>query len=407
MLRHLVLVLLVLSACQTGQEPAPKTGDVYKSFGETHTMIKDHTKPVLLTDGPRQVLVAPEFAGRVMVSTLDGEKGLALGWIKPEVVTGKERDEKFVNYGAAERMWLAPEGGQYALYFPPAASFGLVNWTVPPALNHTPYTIVRKTATEVAMKKDLELVNWSDTTFTLGLERTITLLTADKVAGVIGGPVPAETKYVAYQSHNIVRNAGADAMDRDDGLVSVWIRGMFPTEGDVTVIVPYVVDDKGGAGPIVKSDYFGEVPSDRLKVLNDPPVVLFKADAGHRSKIGLAPNRTTGVMGSMDWKRGILTVVRTPVVEPKGLYVNNSWEMQTRPYAGDAVNSYNDGPAGVEERQLGYFYELETLSPARELKPGEELVHDHLTLHFQGTVAALKPIAQKLLGVDLEKLPRF
>ncbi len=401
--------LLILGACQTGHEPKPQPRDVYKTFGETHALIKNHTEPVILSDGARQVLVAPAFAGRVMVSTLDGDEGLALGWIKPEVVTGAMRDERFVNYGAAERMWLAPEGSQFALYFPPEQNLSSANWIVPASFNHTKFPVVSASPTAVTMEKEIELENWSRTKFKLRLKRTISMLPAAQVADVAGVPVPDGVKYVAYQTHNVVGNAADTAMARSSGLVAIWMLGMFATEGDVTIILPYVPDAKGGTGPKVKSNYgssFNIPPPERLKVLDDPPVVLFKGDANFRSKIGLSPQRTTGVMGSMDWKRTILTLVKTPVVEPNGLYVENAWEPDKR-YGGDAVNSYNDGPAGVEGEQFGFFYELETLSPAKELKPNEELVHDNFTLHFQGSLEALNGIAQKALGVDLTKLPRL
>jgi len=141
-------------------------------------------------------------------------------------------------------------------------------------------------------------------------------------------------------------------------------------------------------------------------VLDNPPVVLFKCDAHFRGKIGLLPTRTRGIIGSMDWKRNILTIVKTKV-DPNGLYLANTWEYQDAPYSGDALNSYNDGPVGPKGEQFGSFYELETVSPARELKPGEELTHKHLTVHFRGDRAKLNEIAKKVLGADLEKLPRL
>jgi len=407
-MRYLILALaFLLGSCRTGQEPTPKIRNVYKTFAETRALISAHTDPVILKDGPRQVVVAPGFAGRVMVSTLDGDRGLALGWIKEEVVTGKLRDEHFVNYGAAERLWLAPEGGQFALYFAPGTDYNLENWYVPAAFNNTELPVLDRKDTQVMMGKEIELQNWSGTKFKLALERAVSLLSAGEIEAVLGTPVPGGVKYVAYKSHNIVRNAGLDPIARGGGLVAIWILGMFTTEGDAQVMIPYIPDERGGKGPKVKSDYFGKVPSDRLKVLDKPPVVLFKADANYRSKIGLSPRRTTGVMGSIDWKRSILTIVKTPVVDRNGLYVNNAWEPQERPFAGDAVNAYNDGPSGPEKKQFGFFYEMETLSPAKELAPGESLKHDHITIHFQGPLEALKPIALKVLGVDLETIPHL
>ena len=68
------------------------------------------------------------------------------------------------------------------------------------------------------------------------------------------------------------------------------------------------------------------------------------------------------------------------------------------------VNSYNDGAPGKDKPQLGKFYELETSSPARELKKRETLKHTHRTMHFQGDDKALDEIAKATLGVNLTQI---
>jgi hypothetical protein len=85
--------------------------------------------------------------------------------------------------------------------------------------------------------------------------------------------------------------------------------------------------------------------------------------------------------------------------------VNSKWEVQKEPYRGDVANSYNDGPL-AGGGQIGPFYELESSSPARELKPGEALTHRHITLHLEGDEAALDVIARKTLGVSLAEVKK-
>jgi hypothetical protein len=85
-------------------------------------------------------------------------------------------------------------------------------------------------------------------------------------------------------------------------------------------------------------------------------------------------------------------------------YVNSLWEWQESPYAGDVVNSYNDGPL-EDGAQLGPFYELESSSPARELQPDEFLRHVHRTYHFEGDFENLNAISRKVLGIDLDQIP--
>jgi len=80
------------------------------------------------------------------------------------------------------------------------------------------------------------------------------------------------------------------------------------------------------------------------------------------------------------------------------------WEMQDEPYAGDVVNSYNDGPPAPGAAPLGPFYELETSSPAAALGPAETLTHTHTTYHFEGAEGDLDAIARSVLGVSLETI---
>jgi len=80
------------------------------------------------------------------------------------------------------------------------------------------------------------------------------------------------------------------------------------------------------------------------------------------------------------------------------------WEEQAHPYAGDVVNSYNDGPLAADGTQIGPFYELETSSPAAGLAPGRSLTHVHRTFHFEGPRAELDKIARRHLQASLDEI---
>ncbi|HYC84202.1 MAG TPA: DUF6786 family protein, partial [Chryseosolibacter sp.] len=110
------------------------------------------------------------------------------------------------------------------------------------------------------------------------------------------------------------------------------------------------------------------------------------------------------VLGSYDPDAGILTVVRYDKPADAVDYVNSKWEMQTEPYRGDVINSYNDGPPAPGAAPLGPFYELETSSPARALKPGERVTHTQVTFHFSGSAEAMDVLVKKLFGVDLASI---
>jgi hypothetical protein len=134
-------------------------------------------------------------------------------------------------------------------------------------------------------------------------------------------------------------------------------------------------------------------------------VLFFSGDGKHRSKIGLSPQRATEFAGSWDADAGVLTILKytKPATAAAG-YVNSMWELQQQPFAGDVINSYNDGPPTPGAKPLGPFYELETSSPALPLRAGESAEHVQETYHFSGNRAALDALAQQLLGASLAEI---
>jgi hypothetical protein len=132
--------------------------------------------------------------------------------------------------------------------------------------------------------------------------------------------------------------------------------------------------------------------------------LFFSGDGRYRSKIGLSPRRARPVLGSYDALLRVLTIVSFDKPEAATDYVNSMWEIQKEPFAGDVVNSYNDGPPAPGAKPLGPFYELETSSPAAALSPGEGLTHVHRTFHFQGEERDLDALARRLLGTGLERV---
>ena len=53
---------------------------------------------------------------------------------------------------------------------------------------------------------------------------------------------------------------------------------------------------------------------------------------------------------------------------------------------------------------MGHFYELESLSPAVALKPGQSIEHMQRTFHFEGDEQQLDQIARSVLGVSLREI---
>jgi hypothetical protein len=175
---------------------------------------------------------------------------------------------------------------------------------------------------------------------------------------------------------------------------------MMNASNKTNVAIPYKQGDLSKLGNIVTDDYFGKVPADRLQVADG--LILFKADASHRSKIGISPLRALPLAVSYDAINNVLTVTRFSLPEGVTDYVNSLWEMQEEPFAGDAVNAYNDGP--INGSQMGRFYEVESSSPAAALEPGQTIIHRNAVIHFTGYKQSLDKISMKLLGIPVDAI---
>jgi len=130
-------------------------------------------------------------------------------------------------------------------------------------------------------------------------------------------------------------------------------------------------------------------------------LIYFRGDGKFRSKIGVNPRRSKGVLGAYDADNKVLTIVQFDQPADVTDYVNSLWELQDKPFGGDVANSYNDGPVGPGQPPLGPFFEMESSSPAASLAPGESLAHLHRTIHLTGSNKALDPVARAVLGVSL------
>jgi hypothetical protein len=144
------------------------------------------------------------------------------------------------------------------------------------------------------------------------------------------------------------------------------------------------------------------VPPDYLVVKDN--VLFFRGDGTRRGKIGISPARSLGLAGSYDADGKVLTLVMCTVPARHEGYVNSMWEIQKEPFAGDALNSYNDGSPEPGKPPMGPFYELETSSPAAALKPGASIQHVQRTIHLTGPHATLDAIARAKLGAGLAEI---
>jgi len=396
-----IILLSILAAACAKSAKAPRSRGVL--FKDDIDFLTKHSKVVVLSDeiGNAQVAVNPDLQGRVMTSTAGGPDGPSFGWINRELLASGVNNVHINAFGGEDRFWLGPEGGPFSIFFKKGDPFNLDHWFTPPAVNEGSFDIVSREEDAVRFKKAIRLVNYSDAVFDLVVDREVKLLGGPEVAA-LGLTVPGGVKMVAFQSDNSVTNTGTDPWTRDTGLLSIWILGMFNPSPATTIVIPFKPGPEAELGPAVNDAYFGKVPAGRLIVKDG--VLFFSGDGAFRSKIGLSPKRVKPFAGSYDAAEGVLTLVHLTLPEKAADYVNSMWEVQEDPFAGDVVNSYNDGPASPGAKPLGPFYELESSSPAAALAPGASIRHVHTTMHFQGDEKSLDTIARQALGVGIQEI---
>jgi len=374
------------SRCQAGTDT---------TFGEDVSFLRKHTEIVVLRDpaNQAQVVVAPFWQGRVMTSTARGVAGDSFGWVNRALINSGKLQAHINVFGGEDRFWLGPEGGPFGLFFPKSVPFDLAHWSTPAALDTEPFAVISQDADRVLCRRQIQLTNYSGTPFELEVDREVRLLDPNKTLAAMGVKPAASVSAVAFESVNTIKNTGPAAWTKDKGLLSIWILGMFNASAESAVVIPFEKGAESERGTIVNDSYFGKVPPERMAVKDG--VLFFRADANHRSKIGIPPRRAKPVVASYDAVHRTLTLVQFTLPAGASDYVNSMWQVQEHPFSGDVVNSYND------DGKLGRFYELESSSPALALQPGASATHRHLTIHLQGSEAELDGIARTTLGVGL------
>ncbi|MEN9349806.1 MAG: hypothetical protein RL372_784 [Bacteroidota bacterium] len=379
----------------------PHTDYQKGSFGYDLAFLKKHhANAVQLKNGEASIIVLPNYQGRVMTSTAEGDKGFSFGWINHDLIASGQPTPHFNAFGGEERFWLGPEGGQFSIYFKPGTAFTFDNWYVPPSLDTEGFDVVSSSNTEALFNKKIHLLNYAGTKFDLEVNRKIKLLSTQNITQTLGIQIGASIKTVGFETENNVKNIGKAAWTKNTGLLSIWVLSMLQANDHTSVFVPFKKGDPATLGKIVTDDYFGKLDTSRLKIKDG--YLLFKADAQQRSKIGVSPLRALPMAASYDAQNKVLTIVQFTMPNNNIDYVNSLWQIQDDPFKGDALNAYTDGP--VNGKQMGKFYELEGSSPAMALLPGSSQTHIQKTIHLKGAEADLNAVTQKLFGVKINQL---
>jgi len=348
-----LLMSILVNSCTT---PTGTANFQPGSFGYDLGFLQKHDSGlVVLQNGDAKVVVSPKYQAKVFTSTASGGDGPSFGWIHYKAFDGPV-DPHMNAYGGENRLWLGPEGGRFSLFFPPGAKMEFTNWKTPAAFDTEPWTVTLHSDTVVDLRKDMQLTNYAGTTLRLSIDRSIAILNQAAIDSILGLNADTAVHVVGYRTFNILTNTGDQPWTEATGMPCLWLLDMFNPSPATVIVIPYA-SATGDTSKPATTDYFGEIPADRLKY--DGQTLFFKAG-----------------------------------------YLNQEWNTVKPPFSGDAVNAYNDGPL-ADGGQMGPFYELESVSPAAFLSGGQAQVHRHSVFHFTGPEAALDPICRKLLGVSI------
>ncbi len=405
----ILLIFIFVFSCSTFSNKNKKSkimdNTEYKkgTFGYDLKFLQKYIDPVVLKDnsGKAMIIASSEWQGRVITSTASGNEGASYGWINYSLVESQKLEKHINAFGGEDRVWFGPEGGQFSLYFEEGSSFEFENWFVPKEIDTEPFNLIESGDNYARFERGIQLINYSGFKLDMKVSRNLRMLDNEDASNDLGITLNDNIDFVAFESETILKNTSNETWNKETGMPSIWILGMFTPSPGVTIIIPYKKGDEAFYGSIVNDTYFGKIPPNRLKIQDG--IILFRGDGMARGKIGLSPLRVIPLAGSYDSISKTLTVVRFSFRDDAKDYVNSMWEIQDEPFKGDVLNSYNDGPLS-DGSQMGPFYELESSSPAANLQPGESLRHIHQTFHFQGDERTLNEITLRIFGVELEKI---
>lgn len=157
----IISITMVLASCKGSDNTGinkikDKTmvSDSIKQYGYNRDFLKKHTEIIELKSGKSAITIVPQWQGRVMTSSADGESGYSFGWINHSLISGGKIQPHINAYGGEERIWLGPEGGQYSIFFKKGKSFVFEDWQTPDFLDTTPFDIISKSDTSAALQRD-------------------------------------------------------------------------------------------------------------------------------------------------------------------------------------------------------------------------------------------------------------
>ena len=380
------------------------------------------SEPVVLKgeDKKKTVVVTPKLVGRVMCMSFDSEDGQATGFVNEKQLrkgcstsgfaarSGPE--DGWNDFGGAERIWFAPEGGEYGFFFDPGVEHNMYNYRMSYPLHAVPYKVVDQPSDEksVTFSALIQLVNYRGSKISLEVTRKITVLESCPFAVGLGGSLDV----VGFRSQTWAKNVGLTALNKHTTPLSLWTAGIFNSGKQVIVLLPCRKGPVSELGEPVIKEYFryvSNLPMDDRTLAShwwvSDGCVLIKANGKVQLKLEMQKRRSLGRLASIDLEDYTMTIVDFKLY-PELDYAASYF----LPYDGDlldggAMSSFMN--VGDRKSRETAIYELEFCSPILELQRNETFCHVSDTYQLRGDKASMASICDRFFNVDLKTLEQF
>ena len=410
----LVFVMVMVSCVSLAAEEPPKNQFT------TRRKVRDVVKllvdaghhPVVLcgSDSKKIVVVAPSLVGRVICTGSGGLHGTTDSYISEDQIakgfTKSLPGAKWASFGGEERVWLAPEGGEYALFFSKGKPQTQENYTVPESLNSTKFQVTEISADgkSVTFTAGMSLVNFIGSRFDLEVSRTISLVESCPYVQEFKGKID----FVGFESHTYIKNIGKKPWTKKTGAMSIWTIGQFLAKDNSVVIMPYRCGSNEVLGAPVSTEYF------RLLTLDGNPtprrfwtvennVVLLKASGVVQTKLELMAKRSLGRIAAIDLKGFVMNILDFDFYPELEYVASYPLPYDGNPYVGGAASTF----VLSKLHPVSPSYELECCSPALFLQPGEKFGHVARTYRLRSDKNSLITICKRYFNADIKTLTEF
>jgi hypothetical protein len=404
-------LLILVAGCMPERQAASKESNMSsgnpKSPRQVYELLKQTgSEPILLKGSQgRTVIVAPKLVGRVMCAGFDGLEGTTNAFVNAEQLRkgfSSSGRGGWNNFGGEERIWFAPEGGKYGLFFIPGLEQNWDNYVMCKALHGLQYKVDQIDPDHhwVQFSATAQLINYQGRQFNLDVTRRVSVL--DWCPFTNDRSISSDTEFTGFQTETWTKNIDDQVWDKETRPISMWTIGQFNCREHTVVMLPF----KEGAKEPITTEYFrshatgGKMPDNYWAV--KPGCGLLKANGDVQTKLEMRAGPCLGRLGSIDLETFDLTLVEFQLYPELPYTASFLLPYDGNLLDGGAMSSFvSQGPIGSS------IYELETCSPIMELAPGQSFLHLSRTYHIRGQREAIDKICQRYFNIDIKTLEAF